>query len=234
MATVTYGDALSNFDYPPDYFNFNDFSVVTATSTRLELEDNVGATIVILGTGLDYPSPGVVVGQMTSYRQTLADGGLLLEVTGADLDIATVYAGLTDHQDILVLLSGDDLVQGGARRDIVVGGDGDDTLKGNDGADVLIGMAGRDKMSGGAGRDVFIFGYGFVGKNSGVDTVVDFKDTDGKKDDLIYIDESDYANLTVTQSGDDVILDFGKADLVLRNMLVAQIGLDDFTFLQPI
>lgn len=145
---------------------------------------------------------------------------------------------------------GDDRLWGGADDDRLVGGWGDDQLSGGFGKDklwggvgndLLIGGGGADRLTGGFGRDTFVFGTG-----DGADTVTDF-DTghhhgwgwfwhgwghrrDGDK---LSIDVDGFATAAdvlaaASQSGDDVVFDFGGGDtLTLLNTNLNRIDEND-------
>ncbi len=113
------------------------------------------------------------------------------------------------NNDTLFGEGGNDFIRGAAGEDTLSGGVGNDTLLGDSGADVLIGEAGNDTMTGGAQRDTFIFS-----RNSGSDQILDFEDgldilslsseiTGGT------LDAQTVLNTYATQSGADVVFDFG-------------------------
>ena len=79
--------------------------------------------------------------------------------------------------------------------DLIWGDDGDDIIMGGVGNDILVG----DNFSGGSGSDLFVFGNG-----DGTDTILDFEvgiDRIG-----LVEGELTFADLTITQNGNDALL----------------------------
>ena len=70
----------------------------------------------------------------------------------------SLFAG--DRNDTVLGGSGDDFVDGGAGTDLISGEAGNDTLNGGAGNDTLDGGAGVDTMDGGAGDDTIFAGAG--------------------------------------------------------------------------
>ena len=135
---------------------------------------------------------------------------------------------------------GRDELHGGAGRDLLRGQGGGDRLLGEDGSDRLFGAAGGDRLYGGGGRDRLdggggrdkLFGGGgsdaFVfGRGDGRDRVMDFKDgrdtilLDG---DLMGRDAQGTVIRLAETRGDDVVLDFGRGDvLVIEDATIGQL-----------
>ena len=104
----------------------------------------------------------------------------------------------------------------------VRGTDFDDTLVGSDAGNFLRGDGGSDMMTGGAGSDTFQFNSGF-----GEDTITDF-DANGGAGNQDFI-RGNFDDATVTQDGDDTVLDFGNGDvLTLLDVSAADISAEDF------
>lgn len=128
--------------------------------------------------------------------------------------------------------SGNDLLEGNDRANILSAGDGDDRLyglKGNDrlfggdGNDLLQGGRGNDRLEGGDGADTFVFSRG-----DGSDTIKDYNpDLDGVR---IKRGASDYSDLTITQSGNDVEVTFANVSITFDGLDVAQMTSDQFIF----
>ena len=86
-------------------------------------------------------------------------------VNGGTVELAFVAEGTSDGLGalidnvslILMDVSGNDLILGGADQDFIFGQGGDDILLGNAGNDVVFGNAGDDRISGGVGNDL-LFG----------------------------------------------------------------------------
>lgn len=122
--------------------------------------------------------------------------------------------------------NGDDELFGGSGNDMLIGGNGDDWLYGGDGNDRLSGGAGNDTLVGGAGTDTFVFRPGHQH-----DVIMDFEDNI----DIINVIEFgiksfEEARSMATQSGADVIFDFGTGDtLTILNTTIAALA-DDMIF----
>ena len=107
--------------------------------------------------------------------------------------------------------------------DILLGDAGNDTITGGNGDDLLEGGAGNDLLEGGAGGDVFLFN---ITDELGSDVVVDFVD----QVDLLQITGGQYDDLIISQSGQNVLIDFGYGTITLNDINVAMIDEDDFVF----
>lgn len=123
--------------------------------------------------------------------------------------------------------AGGDRLSGSAGADTLLGGTGGDTLKGAKGTDVLSGGRGKDWLDGGAGNDVLHGGGGkdtFVFlRGSGHDEIEDFTagtDTLALGEALWGggLDVREVLETYGTDTGADVVLDFGKQDLLLRDV----------------
>jgi Ca2+-binding RTX toxin-like protein len=64
--------------------------------------------------------------------------------------------------DEVILLSGDNWVQGGPGRDVLLGGSGRDTLFGEGGNDLLAGGLGDDYLDSGPGNDILFEGDAWI------------------------------------------------------------------------
>ncbi len=127
--------------------------------------------------------------------------------------------------------TGDDTITASAGADRIDGGAGDDRLDGGEGDDRLIGGAGDDVLSGGSGDDLFVFRAGF-----GRDTITDFSAGEDS-DDVIEFDSitgaSTYAQVLARAADDGthttITIDADNS-IVLQNVVVADLGADDFRF----
>lgn len=126
---------------------------------------------------------------------------------------------------------GADSLFGGKGRDQLNGAKGQDLLVGGRGKDWLDGGAGNDVLRGGAGKDTFVFSNG-----SGRDVIQGFQDDT----DTIALAESLWGGclnkrqvLTTygTETGPDVLLDFGKDELLLRDVADLLALKDDIAFI---
>ena len=118
---------------------------------------------------------------------------------------------------------GDDRIDGGTGNDILDGGANSDVISGGDGDDLIIGGYGQDKLTGGEGSDTFVFDD-FSGKDvitdweSGVDTIQISGWTSG------------FQNLKVSQNGDDAVISYSFAKIVLEDTDTSTISATDFDF----
>jgi Ca2+-binding RTX toxin-like protein len=105
--------------------------------------------------------------------------------------------------------------------DTLYGGAGNDVLYASDGDDVLDGGTGIDTLTGGSGSDTFVLRSG-----DGADTLTDF--ADGA--DSFGLDGSlTFSALTISQSGNDVVIQEGADTLVtVSDALLASITAVDF------
>lgn len=174
---------------------------------------------------------GAVLG--TVRRGGLSENGEL----GFDAPVARdvtqddVFAG-GDRADRLQGGKGRDEISGGRGADRIFGGQGHDTLAGNAGADRLDGGGGRDGLTGGKGADTFVFNLGY-----GHDTIVDFEDDlDGLQLDTDLwaaegrLSKKQVVQMFATKVGDDVIFDFGDAELTLLGVAGRGALRDDIIF----
>lgn len=134
--------------------------------------------------------------------------------------------------DTLLGQGGDDRLIGGGGADMLRGGAGADLLNGGGGADVLIGGAGADRidgkrgddeMKGGGGADVFVFRPGdgddvITGFRFGADRIEFTRGVSG------------FGALTITQSGDDVLIDYGRGSILIEGRNAAAFDESDFVF----
>ena len=133
--------------------------------------------------------------------------------------------------DLLRGWTGNDRIKGAAGADTLKGEDGDDRIKGGSGGDLIKGGSGRDQIEGGEGLDTLIGGAGsdrFVfALGEGADEVLDF--TDGQ--DLLVMRGLDFAELSITQSGNDTTISVeGAVVAVLLDTEVSALTARDFLF----
>ena len=116
-------------------------------------------------------------------------------------------------------------VIGSEKNDKIVGDDKDNVLDGAGGNDVLKGKGGMDTLIGGTGDDTFIYKKGY-----GVDTITDL----GLGNDIVDIsvkavDTFKDLKALMTEVGSDVVIDFGKGDmLILANKTIDSLSKADF------
>lgn len=147
----------------------------------------------------------------TSQTKTKIDGGLgnddLRGRDGEDTLIGgrgkDVLYGNGGHdllnggfgQDKLYGEQGNDLLYGGYGHDSLIGGAGNDRLHGDHGNDYLTGDHGRDRLHGAWGNDTLVGGDGMdqlIMRRANHDDqdILDFSDTDGARDYLLFIEDS--------------------------------------------
>ncbi|WP_375507118.1 calcium-binding protein, partial [uncultured Nostoc sp.] len=90
-----------------------------------------------------------------------------------------------------------DVINGQGGNDKINGLSGNDLLRGGAGNDILIGGAGNDTLVGGAGADKFLYNTNacFVSSAVGVDTISDFKPSQGDK---IILDQTTFNAIAST------------------------------------
>ena len=171
-------------------------------------------------------------GTVWDFATLLAHAIVIPSTDGAEI------IGGTAGDDVIVALGGndqifpnqgDDWVDAGAGDDFIDSSRGNDILRGGEGADALQDWMGRNVLEGGAGDDYLYAGVGaaFVVGGTGNDyidaygavTIVAFNAGDGQ--DVIYAADPviisvgagmDSGNLSIRQSGQDLVLDFGGGD----------------------
>lgn len=124
------------------YFGGTNVSIVNGGPVLLSSLSNTAHLGV---TDLMYPS--------------IADGAKIY-ISALDIAIAQ-DSGMpiaTDRADYIVLVSGNDLFDGGAGNDSITGAGGNDTLLGNAGDDVVLGNQGSDILYGNQGNDILAGG----------------------------------------------------------------------------
>jgi serralysin len=99
-----------------------------------------------------------------------------------------------------------------------------DRLNGDNGDNLLIGWQGDDTLAGNDGADTFAFTDGF-----GADLVLDFEDGNDLLDFAAH-SATDFAQLTVSDSGADAIVEDGAGNSVTLAGAAGLLGADDFVF----
>ncbi|MGF1935799.1 MAG: beta strand repeat-containing protein [Nostoc sp. ChiQUE02] len=98
-------------------------------------------------------------------------------------DLSNNITGFDKSNDVINGQGGNDKIDGKSGNDYLRGGTGNDTLIGGTGNDTLVGGAGNDVLTGGAGADRFLYNTNapFALTAVGVDTISDFKPSQGDK-----------------------------------------------------
>ncbi len=175
-------------------------------------------------------------------------GGFEADRLNGDAGDDTLTGG--DGNDVLDGGTGNDELDGGLGDDQLFGGDGDDTLRGGDGLDLLFGgsgadalfggleadrlngddilhgRAGNDVLIGGGGADYFVFAHG-----GGSDTISDFARNDFIKLDAQLANSFGDALSHASQTGSDIVFDFGTDLLTLARYNLAALNSGDFQFI---
>ncbi|MBL8555471.1 MAG: hypothetical protein JNL41_14445 [Phenylobacterium sp.] len=229
-STISFGDIAS--------LTIGQATIVTANSTtlavRVQLSGTINGTLDVAYGGNFQTIAGVPVGgEFTSLKVDL-NGQTLLNITDFSLPFSATQSA--DFSNLMAqILTGNDVLTGGALGEVINGfagidnidgGDGIDIINGNQGNDSLIGGAGADVLRGGKDDDVVLGGAGndFISGDRGNDTVTGGAGADvfhvfsgsgiervtdfsrAEGDRVAVLTGSTY---TVSQVGADVVLDFG-------------------------
>ncbi|MGB8812649.1 MAG: hypothetical protein WCC57_05640 [Paracoccaceae bacterium] len=177
------------------------------------LNGGAGADLMIGGSGNDT----YYVSDSTDRISEAAGGGI-------DRVFSTISYSLALNVESLVL-TGTAAINGAgnAGNNSLYGNTAANRLAGGGGADVVIGGGGRDVLSGGSGADQFVFNH-----VSGADTVLDFQNGSDRL--VIESGATRFADLTITDSGANVLIGFAGSTVLLVNVDHTLIGASDFVF----
>lgn len=139
--------------------------------------------------------------------------------SGAGADRLTGNAGV----NILSGGLGADTLIGMGGNDKLIGGAGNDVLSGGTGADRLIGQQGNDTLTGGSNADRFVFATG-----DGTDTITDFQNGTDRIE--ITAGATGFAQVTVTDAGTDVRVQFSNVTIMIEDLVHTTITAADFVF----
>ena len=195
-------------------------------SSRDDTFEGLGGADVINGGGGKYDS--------VDYGQD-ADRGGRARVT---VDLSKGYAidGFGDRDSIKNIeeVGGTrfgDVIIGNSMNNSLRGGDGNDIIKGNGGSgDYLEGQVGNDTLYGTKGTDDLFAFRDRDGKNLGTDRIKTFTDGEDKIFFRHFDDVDSKADLKITQSGADVLIDFGHGKFIIEDIKVAKLTASDFIF----
>ncbi|MBG1270123.1 beta strand repeat-containing protein, partial [Nostoc sp. WHI] len=149
---------------------------VTLQNFKLENLDNVPAT-----------SSQPAIGNILFDGQTsIADSFDVINANSTQTSIFnknTVTFLNDSNNHIAGFNNSNDVINGQGGNDVINGLSGNDLLRGGAGHDKLIGGAGHDTLVGGAGADKFLYNTNasFTSAAVGVDTIADFKHSQGDK-----------------------------------------------------
>lgn len=211
------------FSEPPAGFGAADVTTTNgATISGLAATTDPLVYTATLTPGLSGPASVSVTA--LSYTDALGNPG-----AGATAALSvSAQPGPTDGDDVISVLPGAGLVQGGGGADLITGSDADDYLQGNAGNDTIFGGAGADIVLGGRDNDVLQGNTGAdtVGGNLGDDTIYG-----GQGNDLVHGHEGD--DLVFGDLGDDIVRGGQGADRLFggdgADMLFGDLGADTLT-----
>ena len=220
----------------------------TGSSQADTISSGAGNDIIYAGSGDDtiiYTSgDDVIIGNNTGYNygndtldlsQYTADQ-VSFRITGYDVFIDTPDGTIElDYQVVNelgtalsnienIIFSDGTLDEAGIRVRAIAdqASSGDDVITGSFQSDVITGGAGNDTLSGVSGSDTFVFAVG-----DGVDVITDYDATN----DALEFTGLGFSDLTITQTGSDVLIEYGTGDqLTVTGSLVADFVVDEFVF----
>lgn len=143
--------------------------------------------------------------------------------------------------EVLIGSRHDDNLNGDADNNRLIGHRGADRLTGRDGADMLSGRDGEDRLFGDNGRDRIDGGIGddFLSGGTGADTFM-FRNGDGAdvvtdftvNEDRLHLSAigTDFDALTITERGDNTLIDYGTGSIVLLGVEASDLDAHDFLF----
>ncbi|TNC74569.1 calcium-binding protein, partial [Rubellimicrobium roseum] len=188
-----------------------------ATATN-HLSGGVGQDILTAFTDANHYGYNEEDGYVVGLARNSLDGG-----AGDDRLVSTIAAGSGGASELRGGEGCDTLTAIGGSGNLLDGGSGHDVLVGSEGQDRLMGGAGHDSLTGGHEADVFVFGA-----KGGRDIVIDFKN--GL--DLFEIGSGadDLSDLTIRAKGEDTLIRFADASILLKDTGTALIDAADFVF----
>ena len=216
-------------------------TLVTANSTtlhvRVTVSGTINGTVDAIYSGNFTTIAGVPTGGEFTGLRVDFNGQTLLQISDFSLPFSATQAPSFDNL-IAQIMTGNDLVTGGAIADILQGFAGADSIDGGLGFDFVQGNAGNDTLAGGDGNDVVRggrdddvltggAGNDFLSGDRGNDTVTGGAGADifhtftgagvdrvtdfnrGEGDRVGVLSGTSY---TVSQSGADVVIDLGSGN----------------------
>lgn len=140
-----------------------------------------------------------------------------------------------DGSDFLNAGTGSDVARGAVGNDQVYGGQGEDSLFGDSGQDLLDGGLDNDVLRGGSGNDTLTGGSGVDRFNYedgwGDDIITDFANDGQEKINLFAVTGvSSLSDLTLTNVGGDVRIQYAGNSILLENLQVSDLDNSDFIF----
>ena len=176
-----------------------------------------------------------------AFGGTFTDTLRSIEVIEGSRAGADRIAG-TDAGERFTTFDGKDLLKGRGGADKLTAGSGNDTLRGGNGNDRLFGERGKDNLKGGDGKDTLVGGKGkdTLNGGDGADTF-EFRKNDGKANkisdmelgtDVIRIlnGASKFKDLDISAEGEDTLVAFGNAAVLLEDVDSGDLTASDFLF----
>jgi Ca2+-binding RTX toxin-like protein len=152
----------------------------------------------------------------STFKRVVFDDGTVWDA--ATLTGKVTLADATGYADILYGGTGAETLDGGNGADALYGNGGNDLLLGGNDDDSLEGGTGNDTLNGGTGNNTYRFARG-----DGQDTLTDAWDS-GADHNIVFTGGISSYEITVNQSGNDVVLGYGNGD---------SIRIVDYISLQP-
>lgn len=235
-ATVSFGDIAS--------ITVSNAQIVTANGStlhvRITVSGTINGTVDAIYTGNFQTIAGVPIGGEFTGLRVDFNNQTLLQISDFSLPFSATQAPNFDNliaqimtgndvvtggalADILQGFAGADSIDGGLGLDFVQGNAGNDTLAGGDGNDVVRGGRDDDVLSGGAGNDFLSGDRGndTVTGGAGADTFHTFvgaqidRITDFNRADGDRVAVLSGTTYTVSQVGADVVVDLGGGNQLI-------------------
>ncbi|MDZ8025413.1 MAG: cadherin-like domain-containing protein [Nostoc sp. DedQUE01] len=136
-------------------------------------------------------------------------------------DLNNNTAGFDNSNDVINAQGGNDRIDGLSGNDLLRGGTGNDSLIGSAGNDTLVGGAGNDVLTGGTDADFFVYNTdaAFTSSAVGIDTIADFKKSQGDK---IVLDKTTFAISSVAGNGFSNSSDFKSIGFDLFKLTILE------------
>lgn len=154
-----------------------------------------------------------------SYARDARNGGT--DGVLVNLITQTAHDGF-GNTDTVINIEG---ARGTNQNDILIDDAKDNWFRGDDGNDIFKFRGGNDQAVGGLGADNFQF----LGGAFGNDTIEDFSQADGDK--ITIQGAVQFANLTLSQSGTDTIIDWNGNSITLWDVTASSLTAGDFVFI---
>ena len=217
-AAIPDGGAWSSPFVPA--FKIDDHSGGFADFISIVQGSNV--TVTLRGTEFVYNANGAFIdGTVTSVTFSSGDD-VLVKLSGLDLLAADARSSIEESPLLLIFdqLQGKDRLFGSDQSDVMTGMGGDDFMFGKGGNDVIDGGDGENTLTGGKGADRFVCNM------TDGDTITDFDAKGGPgKQDFIDINDMEFHK---ERSGKDTLITFQGGDILLLGVKPKDIDASDF------